>query len=115
MINAKFSLFVAFLPSLIGSAFAVCAGSTFAIGNQQVLGPAGDATVSRWSVYAGNCNEVDGLTTTENPCTSGTFGCSPPPIFFDSYTSSFTGETFSCSRDGASESCGSDQISVCCR
>lgn len=34
-----------------------------------------------------DCHAVDILTTTGNPCTSGVFGCSPPPIYFDTYTS----------------------------
>ncbi|KAF9552477.1 hypothetical protein CPC08DRAFT_674088 [Agrocybe pediades] len=115
MAKAKLTLFVAFLPSLIGSAVAVCSGFTFAIGNQQVLGPLGDSTVSRWTVYDNNCKGVDGLTTTTNPCTQGIFGCSPAPIFFNSYTNTFSHKTYSCSRDRVSEKCGNDVISVCCR
>ena len=43
------------------------------------------------SVYDDGCNQVDGLTTSKNPCTEGIFGCSPPPVTFNRYTSTFTG------------------------
>ena len=43
------------------------------------------------NVYDDSCNQVDGLTTTGNPCDEGIFGCSPPPIIFNRYTSTFTG------------------------
>ena len=73
--------------SLAGYAAAICPGFNYGIGNQQRL----SATVSRWTVYDASCRAVDGLTTTENPCTSGTFGCSPPPVRFNSYHSTFSG------------------------
>ncbi|KAF7796660.1 hypothetical protein EIP86_007843 [Pleurotus ostreatoroseus] len=75
------------LSAITGQVFAICPGFNFAIGNQQDLG----GGVSRWNVYDDSCNVVDGLTTTGNPCDSGIFGCSPPPIIFDQYTSSFNG------------------------
>ena len=41
-------------------------------------------------VYDANCNVVDGLTTNQNPCTSGTFSCSPAPITITGYTNTFS-------------------------
>ena len=41
-------------------------------------------------VYDDSCNHVDSLTTNGNPCDSGTFGCSPPPVIFNRYTNTFT-------------------------
>ncbi|KAH9476008.1 hypothetical protein JR316_0011576, partial [Psilocybe cubensis] len=73
--------------ALVQGAFAICAGFNFAIGNQMHLSD----TISRWNVYNDDCAVVDGLTTTENPCTQGIFGCSPPPVIFNEYTSTFTG------------------------
>ena len=72
-------------PFVAGLASAICPGFNYGIGNQQNLGNG----VSRWTVYDDSCNAVDGLTTNKNPCTTGTFGCSPPPIIFNRYTNSF--------------------------
>ncbi|KAG2011155.1 hypothetical protein CC2G_011304 [Coprinopsis cinerea AmutBmut pab1-1] len=102
MILAKLAVV---LP-LIASATAVCDGYSFAVGNVQRLG--GD--INRWDVYNHRCQVVDGLTTHKNPCTTGTFGCSPSPIFFNKYTNTFSKTT----RDPKSEKCGNDVISVCC-
>ncbi|GJE91237.1 hypothetical protein PsYK624_073860 [Phanerochaete sordida] len=90
---------------------AVCPGFNYAIGNEQQLGNG----INRWLVYDDGCNQVDGLTTAGNPCTQGIFGCSPPPVTFNSYTSTFTGLHYSCRPDPNSGVCGSDVISVCCR
>lgn len=73
--------------SAAGSALAICPGFNFGIGNQENLGNG----ISRWTVYDDSCKAVDGLTTTNNPCTQGIFGCSPAPITFNSYTSTFSG------------------------
>lgn len=43
------------------------------------------------NVYDDSCNIVDSLNTNQNACTQGIFGCSPPPIIFDQYTSSNSG------------------------
>jgi NAD dependent epimerase/dehydratase family enzyme len=67
-------------------AAAICPGFNYGIGNQQALGNG----ISRWTIYDDGCNAVDSLTTTKNPCTTGTFGCSPPPIIFNRYTNTFT-------------------------
>jgi hypothetical protein len=77
------------VPLAAGLASAICPGFNFGIGNQKALG----SGISRWVVYDANCNAVDSLTTTENPCTarSGIFGCSPPPITFNRYKSTFSG------------------------
>ena len=40
-------------------------------------------------VYDDSCNQVDGLTTSGNPCDQGIFGCSPPPVIFNRYTNTF--------------------------
>lgn len=92
------------------AAFAICPGYNYGVGNVISLG----SGVSRckhfasiyaflnyefWTlslplggfVYDANCNHVDSLTTTLNPCNSGTFTCTPPPITFNSYTNIFNG------------------------
>ncbi|KAH6914742.1 hypothetical protein BKA70DRAFT_1256952 [Coprinopsis sp. MPI-PUGE-AT-0042] len=98
-------------PLASGFAAAICPGFNFGIGNQQVLGNG----ISRWTVYNSGCAAVDGLTTNQNPCTQGIFGCSPPPIIFNRYTNTFSGLIYNCRRDPNSGTCGSDVISVCCR
>lgn len=74
-------------PFAASFAAAICPGFNYGIGNQQNLGNG----VSRWTVYDDSCNAVDGLTTNKNPCTTGTFGCSPAPVIFNSYKNSFNG------------------------
>ncbi|KAJ7458266.1 hypothetical protein B0H11DRAFT_1817864, partial [Mycena galericulata] len=91
------------------TARAICPGFNFAIGNLIPL-PEG---VDRWNVYNGSCIVVDGLTTTNNPCDQGIFGCSPAPIIFDHYTNTATGLEYTCGRDPNSDVCGNDIISVC--
>ncbi|KIJ45781.1 hypothetical protein M422DRAFT_129282, partial [Sphaerobolus stellatus SS14] len=89
----------------------ICPGFNFGIGN--VI--QGDDGINRWNVYDDGCNIVDGLTTNENPCTLGIFGCSPAPILFNQYTNTFTDTVYLCQTDPQSENCESDVISVCCR
>ncbi|KAF7378412.1 hypothetical protein MSAN_00267800 [Mycena sanguinolenta] len=102
---------LAILVALGVNVGAICPGFNYAIGN---VIPEGNG-VNRWNVYDDSCNVVDGLTTTQNPCTEGIFGCSPPPIIFDQYTNSFTGLIYACRTDPNSGVCGGDVISVCCR
>ncbi|KAJ7645234.1 hypothetical protein DFH06DRAFT_1283420 [Mycena polygramma] len=90
---------------------AICPGFNFAIGN--VIGLGGG--YNRWNVYDDSCNIVDQLTTNQNPCNQGIFGCSPPPIIFERYKSTHSGLVYACRRDPNSGSCGGDVISVCCR
>ena len=71
------------------------------------------AVVGIGFVYDDSCNHVDSLTTTGNPCTSGTFGCTPPPITFNSYKNTFSGLVYACRPDPNSGKCGDDVISVC--
>ncbi|KAJ7479105.1 hypothetical protein FB451DRAFT_1131297 [Mycena latifolia] len=99
--TASLALFVALATNVA----AICPGFNFGIGNQMDLG----------NVYDDRCNQVDGLTTNQNPCTQGIFGCSPPPIIFNEYTSTFTGLKYACRTDPKSGSRSSDKISVCCR
>ncbi|KAF7796576.1 hypothetical protein EIP86_007757 [Pleurotus ostreatoroseus] len=103
--------FAIVLSAVVGQAFAICPGFNYGVGNQQNLGNG----VSRWQVYDDGCNPVDSLTTTGNPCTSGTFSCSPAPIHFTGYTNTFTGLHYACRTDPNSGKCGNDVISVCCR
>ncbi|EAU89946.1 hypothetical protein CC1G_08428 [Coprinopsis cinerea okayama7 len=107
MFNAQ----LAVLLPMVASAIAICPGFNFGIGNVIRL----DSGMNRWNVYNSDCVVVDGLTTTQNPCNSGTFGCTPAPIIFNRYTSKFNGLTYECGPDGGSGQCGSDVISVCCR
>ncbi|KAF9256641.1 hypothetical protein L218DRAFT_881271 [Marasmius fiardii PR-910] len=103
------SLFVTVVS--IGQVMAICPGFNFGIGNLQDLG----GGVNRWTVYDDNCIVVDGLVTSLNPCTQGIFGCSPPPLLFNEYTSTWTGLRYACRPDPNSGNCRGDVISVCCR
>ncbi|KAF5346062.1 hypothetical protein D9756_010804 [Leucocoprinus leucothites] len=108
----KFSNIAAVLPFVIASSTqvaAICPGFNFGIGNLQDLGNG----IHRWNVYDDSCNQVDGLTTTNNPCTEGIFGCSPPPIIFNHYRNTFSGLQYACRTDPNSGRCGNDVISVC--
>ncbi|KAJ6548833.1 hypothetical protein B0H19DRAFT_952868 [Mycena capillaripes] len=105
------SLTVLVAVALSTTVSAICPGFNFGIGN---VIPEGNG-VNRWNVYDDSCNVVDGLTTNQNPCTEGIFGCSPPPIIFDRYTNSFSGLIYACRTDPNSGVCGNDVISVCCR
>ncbi|KAJ3554029.1 hypothetical protein NP233_g12509 [Leucocoprinus birnbaumii] len=107
----KFTSAAIALPFILASQVtAICPGSNFGIGNVQHLGGA----TNRWSVYDDTCNQVDGLTTSKDPCTEGIFGCTPPPVTFNRYTSTFTGLIYNCRPDPNAGVCGSDPISVCC-
>ncbi|KAH9889464.1 hypothetical protein C8Q73DRAFT_654260 [Cubamyces lactineus] len=107
----KYLIAFATLAATASQVSAICPGFNYAIGNQIVLG----GGYSRWNVYDDSCNVADGLTTNGNPCDQGIFGCSPPPILFDRYTSTVTGLIYACRPDPNSGVCGSDVISVCCR
>ncbi|KAJ3860188.1 hypothetical protein EV359DRAFT_75308 [Lentinula novae-zelandiae] len=107
----SFTAYIIIASTLVTCAGAICPGFNYAVGNVIPL----EDGVNRWNVYDDSCNVVDGLTTNENPCTSGTFECTPPPILFDEYTNSFTGLRYACRTDPNSGVCGSDVISVCCR
>ncbi|KDR70437.1 hypothetical protein GALMADRAFT_76112 [Galerina marginata CBS 339.88] len=90
---------------------AICGGFNFGIGNVRSLG----GGVNRWDVFDDGCNVVDGLTTNQNPCSEGIFGCSPPPIIFNQYTNTFTHLRYACRTDPSSGRCGNTVVSVCCR
>ena len=93
----------------INQVLAICPGFNYAIGNVIPLGDGINRckrhlnfdvlyhprvphdVLCAGNVYDDSCDIVDGLTTNENPCDQGIFGCSPPPILFDEYTNSFTG------------------------
>ncbi|KAJ7099832.1 hypothetical protein C8R44DRAFT_810371 [Mycena epipterygia] len=107
----KTTISLAVFISLAFKVGAICPGFNFAIGNVIRQGNG----INRWNVYDDGCHVVDGLTTNQNPCTEGIFGCSPPPIIFNEYTNSFTGLRYACRTDPNSGVCGSDVISVCCR
>ncbi|KAF8187136.1 hypothetical protein BJ912DRAFT_1042889 [Pholiota molesta] len=104
------STFIA-LSVLVASVAAICPGYNYGVGNVMNLGQG----FQRWDVYDTNCNQVDSLTTTGNPCNQGTFGCSPPPVIFNEYTNTFSKLQYYCRTDPNSGQCGSDVISVCCR
>lgn len=93
-----------------------------------------DTHMLEGNVYNDECAVVDGLTTNLNPCTVGTFGCSPPPIIFNEYTNTFSGmrsvyhcqssvmvftghcsTRYACRTDPNSGECNGDLISVCVR
>ncbi|KAL5115789.1 hypothetical protein ACEQ8H_006284 [Pleosporales sp. CAS-2024a] len=82
----RFSILI-ITPLAASFASAICPGFNFGIGNVQNLGNG----INKWSVYDDSCKVVDSLTTNQNPCTSGMFGCSPAPIHFTSYKNTFSG------------------------
>lgn len=103
----KFTLALATLTMTAGgisSVLAICPGFNYGVGNVQSLGngisrckcfvsssfPLKFTWYNAGTVYDDGCNAVDSLTTTGNPCTSGTFGCSPPPVTFNRYTNTFS-------------------------
>jgi hypothetical protein len=98
--------------AILAPAGGICPGYNFGIGNVKHLGNGANrckcytlpltvnndglfATFSSsfltGNVYDASCNRVDGLTTIENPCNKGIFGCSPPPVTFTRYKSTSTG------------------------
>ncbi|KAH6918092.1 hypothetical protein BKA70DRAFT_1088960 [Coprinopsis sp. MPI-PUGE-AT-0042] len=99
------------IPLAAQFAAAICPGFNYGIGSREDLGNG----VSRWRVFTTDCAGVDGLTTNQNACHQGIFGCSPPPIIFNEYTNTFTGLRYKCRTDPNSGSCGGNTISVCCR
>ncbi|ESK95615.1 hypothetical protein Moror_12587 [Moniliophthora roreri MCA 2997] len=105
----KAALVVPFV--LAGPVLSICPGFNYGIGNVRSLG----GGVNRWDVYDANCDVVDGLTTNQNPCTQGIFGCTPAPITFNFYRNTFTGLQYACRPDSRAGSCGGTSISVCCR
>ncbi|EIM79477.1 uncharacterized protein STEHIDRAFT_116522 [Stereum hirsutum FP-91666 SS1] len=96
-------------------AAAICPGYNYGVGSAQDQGKLGDSKVTRWNIYDDGCKVVDGLTTTTNPCDSGTFSCTGSPVTFNGYKSSFNGQQYACRPDANSGNCGGDSISVCCR
>jgi hypothetical protein len=110
-----FSTTIFAIAPLMSFTVAICPGFNFGIGNVQNVGKIGDKQGHHWNVYDDHCNVVDGLTTTENPCTSrtGIFQCSPNPVLFVGYKNGKTGLQYKCRQDGRSGKCGNDVISVC--
>lgn len=112
------------IPLTAGFAAAICPGFNYGIGNAMAQGsvthctspqtfPHAPQLILSGNVYDDSCNVVDGLTTNGNPCTSGTFGCTGPPVTFNSYKNSFNGLIYSCRSDPNSGSCGGDSVAVC--
>ncbi|TFK58445.1 hypothetical protein BDN72DRAFT_806416 [Pluteus cervinus] len=101
------------LLALADVALSVCPGYNYGISNAVDVN-----NVKIWSVYEDNCIVADYLTSKDgnvNPCTSGMFGCSPPPIHFNKYTNSHTGLIYDCRPDPNAGRCGNYDIAVCCR
>ncbi|KAJ8074258.1 hypothetical protein PM082_012568 [Marasmius tenuissimus] len=98
--------------ALNSQVLAICPESKLGIGN--VIRLKGQFEVNRWNVYDKDCNIIDGLTTNNNPCTVGMFGCSPDPILFVRYTNSFDGSQYQCQPAADGDACDRDIISVCC-
>ncbi|TFK60603.1 hypothetical protein BDN72DRAFT_507247 [Pluteus cervinus] len=108
------------LLALADVALSICPGFNYAVGNLQY---SPDSHYDVWRVYDDSCKQHDVLsipgTPGWNPCFQGMFGCSPPPIHFNTYKDSHTGLIYNCRPDPNSGSCqndfGTDIISVCCR
>ncbi|PBK73922.1 hypothetical protein ARMSODRAFT_951449 [Armillaria solidipes] len=82
---------LAILTATVGMANAICPG---------------------FKVYDDSCNTA--LTViTDNPCTQGSFSCSPHPIKFTGLH--FNGKNYACRADSRSGSCHGHKIQVCCR
>jgi len=92
-------------------ATAICSSFSYGVGNLISLSD----TLNKWNIYNENCDVVDSLTTSDNPCTVGTFGCTASPIKFNSYTNITDKKSYSCLPEPYSgEVCGNNTISVCC-
>ncbi|TFK68311.1 hypothetical protein BDN72DRAFT_842002 [Pluteus cervinus] len=98
--------------SLADVALSVCPGFNYGIGNALPYG-----LDNRWNIYDDSCNIADTLIipTSSNPCATDTFGCSPPPLYFNKYKSTRTNLIYDCRPDPNSGVCGNDAIAVCCR
>ncbi|TFK68305.1 hypothetical protein BDN72DRAFT_960374 [Pluteus cervinus] len=101
------------LLALADVALSICPGFNYAVGNVQ---PIGSKEIG-WFVYDDSCNLVDKLVMEKhgNPCTSSMFGCSPPPLHINKYTSSHTKLIYDCRPDPKAGNCATDLIAVCCR
>ncbi|THV03082.1 hypothetical protein K435DRAFT_602521, partial [Dendrothele bispora CBS 962.96] len=108
------ALGVLLLLSLVYQASAICVGGfNFGIGGE-IAGQQGAPNRCKcWNVYDHGCNVIDGLTTNDNPCTQGIFGCSPAPIKFNQYINTDTGLRYACRPNSLSENCGGNSIDVC--
>lgn len=101
-ISLAFTLLLAFQHVSV-----ICPGYNYGVGSAQDQEKLGDSKVTRCmsppplmnvndgtcysgNVYDDDCQVVDGLTTTTNPCDSGTFSCTGSPVTFNGYRSSFT-------------------------
>ncbi|PBK60552.1 hypothetical protein ARMSODRAFT_965986 [Armillaria solidipes] len=98
---------LAILAATVGMAKAICPGFNFGIAD---LG--GGSSLGSWRVYDDSCNSV--LTViTDNPCTQGSFDCSPAPVTFTGLH--LDGQNYACRGDPNSGSCDGHGIQVCCR
>ncbi|KAE9393210.1 hypothetical protein BT96DRAFT_229639 [Gymnopus androsaceus JB14] len=89
---------------------AICSSFSYGVGNVISLSD----TLNKWNVYNENCDVVDSLTTSDNPCTVGMFGCTPAPITFDKFTNITNNASYICvSEPYSGEVCGNNTISVC--
>ncbi|KAK0226500.1 hypothetical protein IW262DRAFT_1457733 [Armillaria fumosa] len=97
---------LAILAATVGMANAICPGYNFGIADL------GGGPPGSWRVYDDSCNPV--LTViTDNPCTQGSFSCSPAPITFTGLH--LNGQNYACRGDPNSGSCDGHGIQVCCR
>ncbi|KIY68982.1 hypothetical protein CYLTODRAFT_421117 [Cylindrobasidium torrendii FP15055 ss-10] len=88
------------------AAFAICPGYNFGIADL------GGGPIGSWRVYDASCNSA--LTViTDNPCTSGSFDCSPAPIKITGLH--LNGQNYKCRGDANAGSCAGHGIQVCCR
>ncbi|KAK0241137.1 hypothetical protein EDD85DRAFT_948231 [Armillaria nabsnona] len=93
---------------------AILAATTYANLNFFSFGIAdlGGGPPGSWRVYDDSCNSA--LTViTDNPCTQGSFSCSPAPIKFTGLH--LNGQNYACRSDSRSGSCSGHKIQVCCR
>lgn len=89
---------------------AICPGYNFGIAD---TGPsAEDPELGTWEVFDDSCNVMKEVITS-NPCTEGTFDCSPAPITFTGLH--LNGLNYACRGDPNSGTCGGFTIQVCCR
>ncbi|KAJ3488287.1 hypothetical protein NLI96_g2942 [Meripilus lineatus] len=105
MIKSTFASVIALAVITATPVVAVCPGFNFALqdlGNQN------------YRAYDDSCNAVETwIYTGTNPCTSGTFSCSPPPIQITG--AKILGNWYACRPDPNSGSCGGHTNNYCCR
>ncbi|TFK68306.1 hypothetical protein BDN72DRAFT_841994 [Pluteus cervinus] len=110
MHSSAFSL-LAFL-ALADVALSICPGFNYGVTTVQSLGDN-----NAWMVYDDSCTLVDMVIEPKNgnPCTSRTFGCSPPPVTINTYMNTQSKLVYACRPAPGAGQCQGVDMAVCCR